>query len=641
MTVQSAISRADYDGNGVTPDFAVPFRFLDKTHLRVIRSVIATGAETELVLDSGGADGFTVTGAGSASGGEVTVVTPPAGAGPAQERITILRNVPATQLLDFITNDAFPAESHERALDLLTMLHGQQGEILDRAMVLPASVTGVSAALPVPEALAPLVWNEDGTGIENGSTTQAGDLLLRGHLASSDADKGGFLVRFIQSGVDAIARWFTDKLRAAHLSVEDFGAVGDGVTNDYAAIVAAITEAQARGAGTVVHFENANYALGSVLVLQNTPVILRGKGGKHPAYNGAPAATGTSLKYTGASATGSYFVTCQHMIGLHGLQGISLDCDSKVRGLDIADVYYGEYRDVSIRNMASGTVAMRTGLSALGSTNWNTFDRFSIDAIGAGGKGLYVTGSGVQNTAHNVFRDIQINYSGGATGLHLGYSDNNSFHMVFINRVDGVAGKGVYADPSEDPLFPESNYFFHLQAGQDGWQQPNNTPRNYIYGYDRSNGQPLPSLGATNSLLFFTEGANLWMGSQKFVKDDDAWAVSTSITVTANSGAITTVGAKSCRYFVRGKTVHYHINATITTNGTGASYINIGNLPFTPGGTAGFIYMATGRQVGGTSSTCYGTLTQGSTTMTVLKYDATYPGGDGITLCLSGQVETN
>ena len=373
-----------------------------------------------------------------------------------------------------------------------------------------------------------------------------GSFTLRQWIANLLTSAGAALVGFAQSGSGAVPRNLRDKVRNVAISVEDFGAVGDGVTNDYAAILAAIAEAQSRGPGTVVNFENANYALGSVLVMQNVPVILRGKGGKHPAYNGAPAATGTSLKYTGAAATGTYFVTVQHVTGLHGLQGISLDCDSKVRGLDIADAYYGEYRDVSIRNMASGTVAMRTGMSALGATNWNTFDRLSIDAIGAGGKGLHVTGTGVQNTAHNVFRDLQINYSGGATGLHLGYSDNNSFHMVFVNRIDGVAGKGVYADPSEDPAFPEGNYFYHLQAGQDGWQQPNNTPRNYIYGYDRSNGQPLPSLGATNSLLFFTEGANLWMGTQKFVKDDDAWSTYTPA-VSAGAGTITTLGTVAGR----------------------------------------------------------------------------------------------
>lgn len=240
MTVQSAISRADYDGNGVTPDFAVPFRFLDKTHLRVIRSVIATGVETELVLDSGGADGFTVTGAGAASGGEVTVVTPPAGAGPTQERITILRNVPATQLLDFITNDAFPAESHERALDLLTMLHGQQGEVLDRAITVPVSIEGFSAELPVLVPGAPLVVSADGLSIGMGSTLGTGDLLLRGDLATAGEASGAALVEVAREETGAVGITVQRDLRArAHVPAE-FNAAGDGATDDTAEVQAAI-----------------------------------------------------------------------------------------------------------------------------------------------------------------------------------------------------------------------------------------------------------------------------------------------------------------------------------------------------------------------------------------------------------------
>lgn len=191
MTVSSDTARADYIGNGVTVLFTVPFRFLENTHLRVIRTVIATGVETVLTLDSTGANGFTATGAGQPSGGSITVVTAPADA---TEKISILSDVPITQLTDYIANDPFASESHERALDKLTMIARALKEKLTRALTLPESVTGVSATLPSPVALRPLVWNAAGTGIANGDTTLTGDLLLRGELASSAAGKGASLV---------------------------------------------------------------------------------------------------------------------------------------------------------------------------------------------------------------------------------------------------------------------------------------------------------------------------------------------------------------------------------------------------------------------------------------------------------------
>lgn len=157
MTVSTTTSRADYTGNGVTTAFAVPFYFLDSSHLTVLRTVIATGVSTTLALTTD----YTVSGAGVAGGGTVTLVTAPT----SLQKISILRNVPFTQLIHYVPNDPFPAATHEQALDQLTMEVQQVSELVSRALTLPPATTGVSTNLPTAQPNQLLAFNSAGTAI--------------------------------------------------------------------------------------------------------------------------------------------------------------------------------------------------------------------------------------------------------------------------------------------------------------------------------------------------------------------------------------------------------------------------------------------------------------------------------------------
>jgi hypothetical protein len=66
---------------------------------------------------------------------------------PVGQTLTVVRNVPATQDADYVVGDAFPAESHEEALDKLTMLSQQLQEEVSRSAKLPASNTADADAL--------------------------------------------------------------------------------------------------------------------------------------------------------------------------------------------------------------------------------------------------------------------------------------------------------------------------------------------------------------------------------------------------------------------------------------------------------------------------------------------------------------
>lgn len=243
MTVSTDTYRIDYDGNGTTVAFAVPFRFLENSHLRVSRTIVSTGVETVLTLDSLGADGYSVTGAGTPNGGVVTVVTAPT-ASPLQ-RLSILLEVPFTQLIDYIANDPFAAETHERGLDKLTMIAKVLKGYWDWSIHLARNITGVSTELPTPSGLGIWRWNAAATAVEY---ITAADLI--------DYDATG--VDYIPPGAGAITRTVAQELGDLWVSVKRFGAKGDGVTDDTNAINNCIAAVAALGGG-VVYFPPGTY----------------------------------------------------------------------------------------------------------------------------------------------------------------------------------------------------------------------------------------------------------------------------------------------------------------------------------------------------------------------------------------------
>jgi len=160
MTVSTTESRIGYNGNGATTAFAFPYRFLANADL----VVTLVRADTTQVVQTLNTD-YTVTGAGDDAGGTVTMVVPPA----TGQQLVIVRDVPLTQETDYISGDPFPAESHETALDKLTMISQRLNNLISRSIRLSdADLLVSSTILPSPIANATLVWNATGTAIVNG-----------------------------------------------------------------------------------------------------------------------------------------------------------------------------------------------------------------------------------------------------------------------------------------------------------------------------------------------------------------------------------------------------------------------------------------------------------------------------------------
>jgi len=112
--VQSETSSEIYNGNNsTTVSYPIPFYFFHDEDL-LVTSINSLGTETVLQLNTD----YIVTGAGNQNGGSLKTTF----AMPLNWKLRIERIVEPTQLTSYQEGDAFPALSHERALDKLTML---------------------------------------------------------------------------------------------------------------------------------------------------------------------------------------------------------------------------------------------------------------------------------------------------------------------------------------------------------------------------------------------------------------------------------------------------------------------------------------------------------------------------------------
>jgi hypothetical protein len=134
MTISSTTVKNSYSGNGTLDTFNYTFKIFANTDLQVIIRD-ATATETVKTLTTH----YTVTGAGSASGG--TIVFTAGNIPTATETVVIRRAVPQTQAIDYIANDPFPAESHEEGLDRAMMTLQQLQEEVDRSIKLSRTNT--------------------------------------------------------------------------------------------------------------------------------------------------------------------------------------------------------------------------------------------------------------------------------------------------------------------------------------------------------------------------------------------------------------------------------------------------------------------------------------------------------------------
>jgi len=287
---------------------------------------------------------------------------------------------------------------------------------------------------------------------------------------------------YTATGTSAVARPVISKLGDI-VSVKDFGAVGDGVTDDTAAIQAAIDYIETLNGGKV-EVPQGNFKVSSTLQInggKGVQLIGQGADGNHDGGTGAAAAT--TLSWYGASSGTVINVSSPSGSG-NSRQFGSAVCDIKIDcrgvagiGLLVTSVFCCNFSRIFIISPIIAGVKTTTlgnaNLAEASDTQRCVFDRISVRAVdGAATKaahGIWLTShnpsSSNSNTSLNLFTQCDVQQWGGAGsgyGLFLEDCDNNTFMNVRVFRAGGTTVECVrmVGNPSND-----YNHFWNLSAG--------------------------------------------------------------------------------------------------------------------------------------------------------------------------------
>lgn len=236
--------RIQYLASGAQTTFTFPFPIFKPSDLQVF----VDGVQRT--------DGFSVDGAGRSEGGTLVFSAPP----PAGAVVTLRRRLRIERTSDFQESGELRARVLNDELDYQTAALQQLADDLGRAVQVDPTEFGAPLVLPQRAARASRLLGFDAAGL----------------LQLYPAEAGGGQILFRQDGAGSVLRTAQDKL-AELLSAADFGAAGDGVTDDTAALAAAFTVAGTTGRTLFIPDGTFRITRGLVLPGGAAGLVMQGK----------------------------------------------------------------------------------------------------------------------------------------------------------------------------------------------------------------------------------------------------------------------------------------------------------------------------------------------------------------------------
>jgi len=263
--------------------------------------------------------------------------------------------------------------------------------------------------------------------------------------ASLSSSSGSSLIGFIQSGSGAVAKTVQTKLRQ-NVSVLDFGAVGDGVTDDTAAIQAALNSSS-----NVNLVEGYTYLITQLSMPSNTR--LWGRGAlkvKNSTNNNAIINGGsTNIVLEGFSLDGNY----ANQTSGSGIV-LSTVTNSAIKNVTVTNVYgTGILISAGSKNSVTGCVVSGCGQNAAGYGIYlfaSSYNLVCNNTVSNNCIGIVIETSGVLTALYNtitgnVSTANRAAFTQSGAGIHIECSAGNSVNYTEVsgNTSSLNAGPGV------------------------------------------------------------------------------------------------------------------------------------------------------------------------------------------------------